>query len=57
MILGVGCGIIVPSVILLLILMLDTRVHNRKEVEAVVSAPFLADIHRQPKRLWMHTKL
>ena len=49
MILGVGCGIIVPSVILLLILMLDTRVHNRKEVEAVVSAPFLADIPQTAK--------
>lgn len=47
--LGVGCGIIVPSVILLLILMLDTRVHNRKEVEAVVSAPFLADIPQTAK--------
>lgn len=47
--LGVGCGIIVPSVILLLMLILDTGVHNRKEVEAIVNAPFLADIPQTAK--------
>lgn len=40
--LGAGCGVIVPTVVLLLILVLDTRVHSRKEIEASVSAPFLA---------------
>ena len=49
--LGVGCGVIVPSVILLLMLILDTGVHNRKEVESIVSAPFLADIPQTPKAM------
>ena len=46
---GAGCGVIVPTVILLLILVLDTRVHGRKEIEASVSAPFLADIPQVSK--------
>lgn len=49
LLLGVGCGVIVPSVILLMMLVLDTGVHNRKEVEAIVSAPFLADIPQTAK--------
>ena len=51
LLLGVGCGVIVPSVILLLMLMLDTGVHNRKEIESIVSAPFLADIPQTPKAM------
>lgn len=47
--LGAGCGVIVPTVALLLILVLDTRVHSRKEIEASVSAPFLADIPQVSK--------
>ena len=47
--LGAGCGVIVPTVVLLLILVLDTRVHSRKEIEASVSAPFLADIPQVSK--------
>lgn len=44
LLLGVGCGLVVPTIIFLLILILDTRVHNRKEIEDFVSAPFLAEI-------------
>ena len=51
LLLGVGCGVIVPSVILLLMLMLDTGVHNRKEIESIVNAPFLADIPQTPKAM------
>ena len=51
LLLGVGCGVIVPSVILLLMLMLDTGVHNLKEIESIVNAPFLADIPQTPKAM------
>ena len=42
--LGVGFGAGLPTVILLLILMLDTRIHSRKELENAVSIPFLGEI-------------
>ena len=42
--LGAGFGIGLPTVILLLILMFDTRVHSRKELENAVSIPFLGEI-------------
>ncbi|MDR1527483.1 MAG: polysaccharide biosynthesis tyrosine autokinase [Dysgonamonadaceae bacterium] len=48
LILGVSCGIVVPAIILLLMLMLDTRVHSKKEVENAVSAPFLGEIPFSP---------
>ncbi len=44
LLLGVGCGIAVPTVILLLILMLDTSVRSRKDLENVLTIPFLGDI-------------
>ena len=51
LLLGVGCGVIVPSVILLMMLMIDTGVHNLKEIESIVNAPFLADIPQTPKAM------
>ena len=42
--LGAGFGIGLPSIVLLLILMFDTRVHSRKELESAVSIPFLGEI-------------
>ncbi|MDR0795877.1 MAG: polysaccharide biosynthesis tyrosine autokinase [Tannerella sp.] len=42
--LGAAFGFSVPVAILLLILMLDTRIHNRKEIESAVSIPFLGEI-------------
>ena len=47
--LGAGFGIGLPAVILLLILMFDTRVHNRKELENAVSIPFLGEITMDKK--------
>ena len=44
MLLGAGFGIGLPAAILLLILMFDTRVHSRKELESAVSIPFLGEI-------------
>ena len=44
LLLGSACGLILPSAILLLMLMLDTSVRTRKEIEDVVSVPFLAEI-------------
>lgn len=42
--LGVLVGLAVPGVIFLLILFLDTRVHNRKDIEGSVTVPFLGEI-------------
>ena len=47
--LGAGFGFGVPTVILLLILMLDTRVHNRKDLEGALSIPFLGEIPMDKK--------
>jgi len=44
MMMGGGLGIGVPMAILLLILMIDTRVHSRKDVENALSIPFLGEI-------------
>ena len=41
---GVGVGIALPTIIFLLILMLDTTVHTRKEIEEAIDVPFLAEI-------------
>lgn len=41
---AIGCGLLFPSVVLLIILMLDTNVRTRKEIEDVVDVPFLAEI-------------
>lgn len=44
LLLGLSIGLALPSAILILMLMLDTRVRTRKEIEEVVSVPFLAEI-------------
>lgn len=44
LLMGVGCGILLPAVVLLVILMLDTNVRTRKEIEDAVDVPFLAQI-------------
>lgn len=41
---GVGIGAVLPAAILLLMLMLDTEVRNRKDIEDTVTAPFLGEI-------------
>ena len=47
--LGAGCGVAVPTIILLLILMFDTRIHSRKELENAISIPFLGEIPVDPE--------
>lgn len=42
--LGVGIGTVLPAVILLSLLLLDTGVRSRKDIEDVVSAPFLGEV-------------
>lgn len=44
LILGLLAGIALPGVACLLILFLDTRVHGRKDLEGVVTAPLLGEI-------------
>lgn len=44
LLLGVGCGLVLPTAILLLVLMLDTAVRTRKEIEDATTVPFLAEI-------------
>ena len=50
MILAFLIGILIPAIILLLKLFLDTRVHTRKEIEETISVPFLAEIPLKKKR-------
>lgn len=44
MLMGVALGLFFPTGILLLILMLDTLVRTRKEIEDAIDVPFLAEI-------------
>lgn len=44
LLLGAGCGMFLPTLLLLLLLKFDTRVRSRKEIERAVSAPFLGSI-------------
>ena len=44
LLLGLCLGIAVPAVVLLLILVLDTRVRTKKEIENAVTIPFLGEI-------------
>lgn len=48
--LGVGIGIALPSMIFLLKLMLDTGVRRRKDVEEAISVPFLGEIPHSSKQ-------
>ncbi|MDF2514772.1 MAG: polysaccharide biosynthesis tyrosine autokinase [Sphingobacterium sp.] len=41
---GAGIGLVVPTVILLLILMFNTGVRNRQDIENAISVPFLGEI-------------
>ncbi len=41
---GIGIGVTVPAIILLFLLMLDTVVRTRKDIEDVITAPFLGEI-------------
>ncbi|WP_321480778.1 polysaccharide biosynthesis tyrosine autokinase [uncultured Bacteroides sp.] len=43
MLLGVGCGLTIPTLILLSFMLLDTRVRTRKDLEAL-TLPFLGEI-------------
>lgn len=44
LLLGTAAGLILPTVILLLILFLDTRVHTKKDIVDAVTIPFLGEI-------------
>ncbi len=44
LLLGILVGVAVPGVAFLMILFLDTRVHSRKDLQGVVSVPFLGEI-------------
>lgn len=48
LLLGFGCGIVIPLVILLLMLILDTQVHTKRDIESLVSIPFLGEIPFSP---------
>ncbi len=50
LLLGILVGIAFPGVIFLMILFLDTRIHSRKDVEGVVSVPFLGEIPQDKKQ-------
>ena len=44
LLLGVLVGLACPGVVFLMIMFMDTRVHSRKDMEGVVSIPFLGEI-------------
>lgn len=46
---GIGCGIACPTIILILSLILDTRVRSKREIESVVTAPFICEIPQVKK--------
>lgn len=60
LLMGIGGGIAVPTVILLTILMLDTRVYTRKDIEDQIDVSFLAEIpqvgnKKDYNRILVHT--
>src|SRR5699024_4305759 len=44
--LGIGIGLVLPAIILLIILMLDTSIRDRRDLEDRLSVPFLGEIPR-----------
>lgn len=48
---GIAIGVFVPAAILLLMLMLDTGVRNRQDIESALSVPFLGEIPLSKKKL------
>ena len=50
LLLGFLVGFGTPCVVLLLILFMDTRVHSKKDLESVVSMPFLGEIPQDKTR-------
>ena len=42
--LGVVVGLGLPTVVFLMIMFMDTRVHGRKDIEGAVSIPYLGEI-------------
>lgn len=47
--LGVAIGAVLPAVVLLLMLILDTGVRSRQDIEKVVTAPFLGELPLEKK--------
>lgn len=47
---GLVIGSVLPAAILLMLLMLDTKVRSRKDIEGVLSVPFLGEIPLAPKK-------
>lgn len=52
MAMGAGCGFLLPTFVLLLLFKFDTRVKSRKDIEGVVSVPFMGCIplYKQKKK-------
>ncbi len=46
---GVAVGTVLPAVVLLLMLMLDTGVRSRQDIQKVVTAPFLGELPMEKK--------
>lgn len=44
LLLGILVGLAIPGVSFLMVLFMDTRVHNRKDVQGAVSVPFLGEV-------------
>ena len=50
LLMGAGCGVALPAIILLLMLMLDTRVYTRKDIEDRIDVSFLAEIPQMEEK-------
>ena len=44
MMLGAGAGLMIPLVLILMVMFLDTRVHSRHDVKGYTTVPYLGDI-------------
>jgi Capsular polysaccharide biosynthesis protein len=57
--LGILIGLAIPTAIFFLILFLDTRVHNKKDITKAVTVPFLGeipldkDLQKQKRKGWV----
>lgn len=56
LLLGLLVGIALPGVVCLAILFMDTRVHGRKDIEGVISVPYLGEIPLDKEAMKDHRK-
>ncbi|PRD48220.1 GumC family protein [Sphingobacterium haloxyli] len=54
---GVAIGIVLPAAILLIMLMLDTKVRSRQDIEGALSVPFLGEIPLSRRKTKDHSIL